>query len=138
MSHYQNIPDKMVIYDGHCVICNGSVHWIARHDRSGKIRFTHSETSVAGSLSPKLPQGVNTRLSVVFWDEGNLYVFSNAVIQIAKDLRSPYNLLRFYKILPQSFRDGLYRFIATNRFRLFKRSDQCILPDDRLRSKIIL
>lgn len=137
MVDYQKIPEKLIVYDGHCVICNGSVHIIARHDRTDKIKFTHSETSLGREFSSELPLGISVDMSVLFIENGHIYTLSDAVIQIAKYLRFPYNLLRFLKILPKNVRDGIYRLIATNRYRIFKRREQCLLPDDRLKPKLI-
>ncbi|MCF8231335.1 MAG: DCC1-like thiol-disulfide oxidoreductase family protein [Bacteroidales bacterium] len=137
MVNYQKIPQKLIIYDGHCVICNGSVHIIARYDRSGLIRFTHSETSLGQAFSSELPPGISADMSVIFVDNGHIYTLSDAVIQIAKYLRFPYNLLRLLKILPKKIRDGIYRLIAANRYRIFKRREQCMLPDARLKTRII-
>ena len=137
MINSQEFPEKLVIFDGHCVICNGSVRTIAANDVTGSIRFTHSETLLSKRLSNEWPSYINPSASVVFIDNGNVYTMSDAVIQIAKYLRFPYNLLRFYKILPKGIRDKLYRFVANNRYRIFKKREHCILPGRNLRSKII-
>ena len=137
MVDYQNIPDKLIVYDGHCVICNSSVHIIAKHDRSDKIKFTHSETSLGREFSSELPSDISVEMSVLFINKGQIYTLSDAVIQIAKYLHFPYNLLRFLKILPKKVRDGIYRLIASNRYRIFKRREQCLLPDKRLKAKLI-
>lgn len=137
MINSQEIPEKLVIYDGHCVICNGSVRSIASNDVTDSIKFTHTETALSKRLSNKFPSYVDPSASVVFIDQGSVYTMSDAVIKIAKYLRFPYNLLRFYKILPKGIRDKIYRFVANNRYRFFKRREQCILPGPKLRSKIL-
>jgi predicted DCC family thiol-disulfide oxidoreductase YuxK len=37
--------------------------------------------------------------------------------------------------MPRAIRDRVYDFIARRRYRLFGRADQCILPDERIRSR---
>jgi len=137
MTNFEDLPERLIIYDGHCVICNGSVRIISSNDKTESIRFTHSETELAKELSKQFPSDVNPETSVVFVDGGEIFGLSDAVIQIAKYLRFPYSLLRFARILPKQIRDKIYRLIASNRYRIFRRREQCILPGPQLKSKII-
>ncbi len=137
MTNSQALPERLIIYDGHCVICNASVRIISSKDKTDSIKFTHTETAFGSELSGKLPLNINPDASVVFMEAGKVHSLSDAAIEIAKYLKFPYNLLRFFKILPKGFRDKLYRLVANNRYRIFKRREQCILPGPKLRSKIV-
>lgn len=66
--------------------------------------------------------------SILFFDGKVVLVESSAVVAIAERMPGVWSLVRFGKVLPQTWRDGLYRFIARNRYRWFGRSSACRLP----------
>jgi len=41
------------------------------------------------------------------------------------------------RIVPRPLRDLVYRFVATNRYRVFGKYDTCMLPDPNQRSKFL-
>lgn len=131
------IPEKLIIYDGHCVICNASVHFIEKNDKSNAIHFTNSQSEVVKILRDRYQKSINPEVSVIFFNHGSFYFFSDAAIEIARHLRFPYHLLTAIRILPKSWRDALYRLIANNRYRIFKRREQCILPNQNLKKKLV-
>ena len=40
-------------------------------------------------------------------------------------------------LLPRTWRDALYRFIARNRYRWFGRQESCMLPTPELRARFL-
>ena len=128
---------KLIIYDAHCVICNSSVHFIAKHDKTNTIHFTHAETPAGQKYAHMLPDDLTPDMTVAFVSDSSVLVMSDAVIEVARHLRFPFNLLKGLKLLPKKWRDGLYRIIAKNRFSIFKRRQSCILPSPALREKVI-
>ncbi len=128
---------KLIIYDAHCVICNSSVHFIAKHDKTNTIHFTHAETPAGQKYAHMLPDDLTPDMTVAFVSDSRVLVMSDAVIEVARHLRFPFNLLKGLKLLPKKWRDGLYRIIAKNRFSIFKRRQSCILPSPALREKVI-
>ncbi len=128
---------KLIIYDAHCIICNSSVHFVAKHDKTNTIHFTHAETPAGQKYAHLLPDNLTPDMTVAFVSGSEVFVMSDAVIEIARHLRFPFNLLKGLRRIPKSWRDGLYRLIARNRFRFFKRRQSCILPSPALREKVV-
>ncbi|MDZ7774911.1 MAG: DCC1-like thiol-disulfide oxidoreductase family protein [Bacteroidales bacterium] len=133
----KSAPWHLVIYDAHCVICNSSVSVIAKNDKSGRIFFTNAETDTGKKYAGMLPATITPEMSVAFVSGGQVYVLSDAVIQIARKLRFPCSVLKYLKVLPKKWRDAIYLFVANNRFRIFRRRSQCILPGKALKDKIL-
>jgi len=129
--------EKLIIYDAHCIICNSSVQFIAKNDKSNTIYFTNPETTAGKKYAQMLPDNLTPEMTVAFISGSQVFVMSDAVIEIARNLRFPFNLLKGLKLIPKTWRDGLYRLIARNRFRFFKRRQSCILPSEALREKVI-
>ena len=63
----------------------------------------------------------------LFLLQGNkLFGYSTAALKIAAHLDMPWRLLGIFTIVPASFRDILYRFIAKNRYNWFGREAFCL------------
>jgi predicted DCC family thiol-disulfide oxidoreductase YuxK len=62
-------------------------------------------------------------------EEGRAFFRSEAAIRIFEGLGGPYRLACVGRVLPLRARDGLYNFVARNRFRWFGRRQTCYLPD---------
>lgn len=131
------IPEKLIIYDGHCVICNASVHYIYKYDKTKSIHFADSDSEVINQLRNKYSITLNPDISVIFFSGENFYFYSDAIIEISKSLRFPFNLLRYFRFIPKTWRDSLYLFVANNRYRIFKRREACIIPDKELQKRIV-
>ena len=109
-------------------MCNAWVKRILRWDRKKIFRFSPLEGEVAKeTLSPLLP-GYIEEDTIVFYDDGKVYLRSDAAIEIAQQLGFPYNLGVAGFIVPKQWRDGVYRFIAKRRYRYGKRYDVCPVP----------
>jgi predicted DCC family thiol-disulfide oxidoreductase YuxK len=57
-----------------------------------------------------------------------LYTRSTAVLRVLKHLGRGWQLLYVLIYLPQVLRDGLYKLIALNRYKLFGKKDVCRVP----------
>ncbi len=118
----------IVIFDGVCNLCNGAVNFIIRRDPNKKFSFTPMQSESGKRLIGKYDAtmvGVDTFLLI---KNGQCYERTDAAIEIAADLTGFWSMFRFSKILPRSFRDYFYRLIARNRYKLFGRSEECVLP----------
>src|ERR1035437_2981051 len=62
----------LVVYDGHCGLCNGWVRWLLRHDLQDRLRF-------AASVSPAVAQLIerNAYLLESNGTPGTVLVFRN-------------------------------------------------------------
>lgn len=75
--------------------------------------------------------------SVILIKDGKCYLRSDAAIEIAKSLDTPWPLLRFSRFLPEIIRDGLYNALAKQRYRLFGTRAICLLPTSAVKSRFI-
>jgi predicted DCC family thiol-disulfide oxidoreductase YuxK len=65
------------------------------------------------------------------------FTHSTAALRIARHLRAPWSWARLFVVVPRPIRDLVYRFIATNRYRWFGKSDTCRVPTPQLRSRFL-
>ena len=68
---------------------------------------------------------------------GQLYSHSSAVLRIARGLGGGWALVGVGGLLPRTWRDSLYCFVARNRYRWFGRQESCMLPTPELRARFL-
>jgi predicted DCC family thiol-disulfide oxidoreductase YuxK len=120
---------NVIIFDGLCNLCAGSVQFILKYESSPHFVFASAQ-SVAGAqllrqhgLDPADPK------SFLVIEDNSAYVRSDAAVCIARHLCMPWRLMGWLRILPRPLRDWGYELIARNRYSWFGRKQQCWLPN---------
>jgi predicted DCC family thiol-disulfide oxidoreductase YuxK len=127
----------VVLFDGVCNLCNGSVQFIIARDPSAHFRFAPLDSAAARSLiGESAPLGAVPD-SIVLMDHRRMYTRSAAALRIARRLRFPWPLLYALIIVPRPLRDAIYDFIARNRYRWFGKRDTCMVPSPELRARFL-
>ncbi len=124
----------IVFYDNYCVLCNKSIIWFIKYDTQNILKFSHFKSEFV----LKNHNHVSKIEAVSVKDEnGNYLNRSDAVLYLLKKL----NKLKFLRFLgsltPRFIRDSLYNFIAKNRYNWFGKYDNCLIPDEKIKSKFI-
>lgn len=117
----------IVLFDGICNLCNGSVTFIMDRDPEGYFRFAPLQSDVAQDLLRDSAKSKSLS-SLVLLEGGQCYSRSTAVLRIARRLRGGWPLLYFLIILPRPIRDYLYSWVASNRYRWFGKTETCQVP----------
>ena len=127
---------NIIVFDGVCNFCNRVVQIIIRHDPSAQIHFTAQQTEAGVKLLHQysIKESIS---SVVFITKGAVYYQSDAVIEIAKLLTGWPSVFKYTIIVPRFFRNYIYQLIAANRYRLFGKQDQCMVPKEEDKKRFI-
>ncbi len=130
---------SIVLFDGVCNLCNGSVLFIIDRDPRQRFRFAPLQSEFAVNLLASLGEGVPEpgADSLVLVEDGAVYQRSDAALRIARNLRAPWPLLWMGSIVPRALRDRVYDFIARNRYRWFGREESCRIPTPALRERFL-
>lgn len=126
----------LVLYDGQCGLCNRSVRWLIEHD-GGQLRYAPLQGPTAAAARARFPHIPETLESVVLVDGDRAHLRSKAFLHLARYLRWPWRAGRLFTWLPAALLDPLYRFIARNRYRWFGHYDECRLPTQRERQRLL-
>ncbi|MGA7858175.1 MAG: DCC1-like thiol-disulfide oxidoreductase family protein [Terracidiphilus sp.] len=152
MSSLQELGSRqLVIYDGHCGLCNRSVRWLLVRDLRDRMRFAPSESpdvaellaryesanQASASLQSIIPDSI-----VVARNPGTpaeqILIRSDAVLALLAELPSPWpaiaSLLRW---IPRPLRDLGYRLIARWRYRIWGRIESCPIPTPAERARFL-
>jgi len=128
----------ILLFDGHCNLCNAWVHFIVKRDTAKTIRFASLQSLAGGRLLEEHKIDANYIDSLVLFEEERFSVSSTAALRILLYLDGWERYLISLTVLPRPLRDLIYRFIANNRYRWFGRRDHCIAPTPELRERFLV
>lgn len=128
--------NPVVYYDAQCLLCDGFIKSLIQRDSKGIIKYCSLQDEKASEIR-KLHDVEDEYKTVILLDQGKWYFESDVTIQVAKYLEGPWSNLRNLQFVPKVVRDWAYGLIAKNRYSLFGKSDECILPDDNIKSRFL-
>lgn len=131
-------PTPTLFYDGVCNLCHSSVQWIIKRDKHDLFHFESLQSEAGQQIINKMPPDVLTSDSVILVLNGRIYLYADASLMVMKQLGGVYNILgKTGFLIPESIRNLIYRFIASNRYQWFGRREVCDLPEKRMNSGTI-
>ncbi len=125
------MKDYTIFFDDICVLCSRSVQFIQKYDSKGRFYFASLDSDAYREIAHLVPAGAPEPDSVILYRKGKIYLKSSAVLRIAARLQFPVNLLSAGWIIPRFIRNGLYDWIARNRYRWFGKRETCYMPDPK-------
>lgn len=129
--------DRVLLFDGVCKLCNASVGFVIRHDTRRRIKLASVQSVEGQALLAWFGLPTERFDTVALIDNQQLYTRSGAFIQLMRHLPRPWSWLRVLRLVPRPLRDWGYDRIARNRYRLFGRYDQCLLPSAEHRGRFL-
>jgi len=127
----------ILLFDGVCNLCNGSIQFIIPRDPEGTLRFAPLQSDLGETVREAAGLSTDDLETVVLVDDGKAYLRSDAAIRLGERLGGGYRLLSLGRLLPRSLRDRVYEFVADHRYDWFGRKDQCMVPDDDVSDRFI-
>lgn len=126
----------ILLIDGHCLLCQGITRFIAKRDKRAVFRFAALQSRTGRRLLAEggLADGPD---SFVLIEGGRCFVKSDAALRVFRRLGGAWPLLYSLKAVPPALRDAAYDWIARRRYRWFGRSEACLVPDEKIRSRFL-
>ncbi len=127
---------NIVLFDGVCNLCNSTVLFLIKHDTNNQLHFSAQQTEAGKKII--LQNNIVTDInSVIFIRETHVYYKSDAIIEITKMLTGWPKILYYGKVLPTLFRNALYDLIAKNRYKIFGKRNECVIPSEEIKYKFL-
>jgi predicted DCC family thiol-disulfide oxidoreductase YuxK len=104
--------------------------FIVRRDNGNKIKFAWLKSPTGESLMRRIYPDLHSFDSVVYIKDGKYFLKSSAVLHLLKDIGKGWRLLYIFILIPKFIRDFFYDLIARRRYRIFGKTDACIIPQD--------
>ena len=148
MSGFSELGGRLlVLFDGHCVLCNRTVRWFLRRDRHDRLRFAAAESVDLATLIKRHQIGPTDSLTVpstilvvkhLGGADEQLLVRSSAALSMLCELPRPWPAIAaVLRLIPRPVRDLGYRLIARFRHRIGGRLKRCPLPTVEKRERFL-
>ena len=131
-----NEEDGLILFDGVCVFCSRWVRFVLRRDRTGRFRFLPIQSERGRALAQALgisPDEPETNAVIL---DGRAWFKSDAALAVLAELPG-WGWTWSARIAPQPVRDWLYDRIAQNRYALFGRTEECMVPTPEERARFL-
>lgn len=135
-----NLPEnkKIILFDGVCNLCDASVQFIIKHDKNDAFRFVAIQSELGQNIIKYLGIDTSKTDSIILYEPGIAYYFkAEAALNIAKELNSWHSILYVFIHVPNFIKNGVYDFIAKNRYKWYGKKEACMIPTPELKAKFL-
>ncbi len=127
----------VVLFDGVCNLCNGSVLFIIKRDTRARLKFASLQSDYGAEQMKRFHLSSSSLNSVLLIKNDRLFQKSNAALEIASMLDGAWPLLYAFKIVPGFIRNFVYDWIAKNRYRWFGKKEACMIPALEMKARFV-
>ncbi len=120
--------DKVILFDGVCKLCNGWSKFIIHQDTHKKFKLASVQSAEGQQVLAYFNYPLDKFDTMLLVEGNRCYSKSDAFINVMRHLSYPWKMTSLFKFIPTKLRNWLYDRIALNRYTLFGKYDQCLLP----------
>jgi len=129
---------SIVFFDSDCIMCSRFTLLVFKYEKNSSIYFSSLNSDFYKSIKKSSVDVIPEETVVFYKSADEIYYRSEAVFQIVKQLKFPFNLLIVFNVLPKSILDSLYRFIASRRKKWFGNSEKkCSIVQSKFSDRIL-
>jgi len=129
----QQAGSHLILYDGVCGLCNRLNAFVLKHDKRAVFHFASIQSPKGRSIlnqHGRNPDDLDTFYLIADYKSAAPQVMERAQagLFVLKVIGAPWSLAGLVGFLPSRLLNFGYDCIATNRYRIFGKYDQCVLP----------
>lgn len=132
--------NHLILYDGVCGLCNRFVQFVLRHDEAGIFTFASLQSATGDAFLRQLGAANDLKTVYVIRDyrsaSPSLLSKARAVLFAMETLQIGF-WPRLLQLFPWSWLDLGYDLVARYRYRIFGRSETCMIPTVEFRKRFI-
>ncbi len=133
----ETTQNAIILFDGVCNFCNGSVNFIIDRDKTGYFKFAPLQSEIGEKLLAENGIDKTVTDSVILVEDGKVYTHSTAALRIAGRLKGKWSWVHHLTVVPGFIRDGFYKLFARYRYKMFGKQEACMLPTPEIRSRFL-
>ncbi len=126
--------NKILLFDGVCNLCSGSMLFVIKRDAKRQIRYAPIQSKQGKMLMNKYGIEEAYLGSLIFIDEGKVYLRSTGALRLCKYLKGLWPLLYVLILVPPFIRNAFYDTVSKYRYSLFGKQETCMVPTVELKS----
>ncbi len=127
----------IVLFDGVCNFCEGSVRFVLERDAGARFRFAALQSDAGRALLQRVGLAADHLEGLVVVEGDRVYTKSGAALRVARGLPGLWPLLWVFYVVPAVLRDAVYNAFAARRYRWFGRRDSCFVPSAEVRARFL-
>ncbi len=127
----------IILFDGVCNLCNTAIQFVIKHDPKEIFVFASLQSDIGQQILKDNNLPLQQLNSFVLLQNGIIYTKSSAALKVAQQLSGIWKTLYIFNIVPKFIRDGVYGFIAKNRYKWFGKNESCPLPSPQLKQRFL-
>ncbi len=127
----------IILFDGVCNLCNGTVQFLIKRDPKAKFKFASLQSEEGQALLRDFDLSTSDFDTFVYINEGKYYLKSSAALHVLKELGGIWKSFYAFIIVPKKARDFLYNFVVRNRYNWFGERDSCMVPTSELKDRFL-
>jgi len=133
----------VLLYDGHCGLCNRVVRFCAKRDPERRMRYVPLQSEAGRELLARYgetPESLGS--AAIFLDamtrRERFFHHSDAVAWALRQLRAPWSWAgRLLRWVPRFLREAGYAVVGRVRYAIFGRYPSCPVPAPEIRSRFV-
>lgn len=133
MFELNELKNPVVLFDGVCNLCEGSVQFIIKRDKKKYFRFASLQSEFGQNILQHFQLDKNNFNSFILLEEGKIFTQSTAALKVAKQLSGAWKWMNLFIVIPTFIRNFIYNIIAKNRYKWFGKKEACWLPTKQLK-----
>jgi len=131
------IMSAIILFDGVCNFCNGSVNFIIERDPQKYFKFAPLQSEVGEKILKENGVDKIETDSVVLIEDGKVHTHTTAALRIARQLSGRWSWFYGFIVVPSFIRDIFYKLFAKYRYQVFGKQDACMLPTPEMRERFL-
>ena len=124
----------VIIFDGICKMCNAFFRWVHKNDKKDVFMFTNFQSNYTSNKMDILKD--SNSIAVILAD-GTVLRKTNAIKHVLKETKKFVIISLILKILPNFISNFFYNIVASLRYLLFGKYDNCPILDEKYKSKFL-
>ena len=126
----------LIVFDGNCLLCGGSVGFLYRRDRRRRFRYVPLQSAAGRLIADRHGLDIEDPTTFVAVLKGEPRYMSDGVFGALQRLGGFWRAAIALRVIPPFLRNGAYRIFARNRYRWFGQRT-CKLSEEPWRDLMI-
>lgn len=127
---------QLILFDGVCNFCNGAVNFVIKRDVDETFVFAPIQSPLGQVVMRRYQLHTKPETFVLIRND-QCFMMSTAALMVAARLSGFWPLMGIFMIVPSVLRDPFYRLFGQYRYRLFGKSELCMIPDTNFAKRFV-
>jgi predicted DCC family thiol-disulfide oxidoreductase YuxK len=137
MSANKMHSEPVILFDGVCNFCNAAVNFVIKRDKHKVIKFASLQSEAGRIMIQRFSLPGEDMRSFLLVENNTVYNRSTAALKVCRYLNGLWPICYGMMIVPLFIRNGVYDWIAKNRYKWFGQRNECMVPTPDLKARFL-